>query len=326
MKRFGFTMGDGGGIGAEIIVKALKERPQYVDECIIFGNVGAIRFYANRLNLKNPVHIAKSVDDVLINHVNVFDPYPVPFENFQIGRVSELGGGSAFAYICAAIDAAKAKKTAFTVTAPINKEGLQKAGHNYPGHTEIFAQKTDCKRYAMILWSDKLKTIFATTHIPLSQAAQMISRQRIVDVISIADETLKKAGFESPRIAVAGLNPHAGENGVLGKEEAEIINPAIDECAKNGILVSGAFAPDTIFLRAYRGQFDIVVSIYHDQGCIPFKLLAFDSGVNITAGLNIIRTSPDHGTAFEIAGKLIASPESLINAVETGKKFSGLRA
>jgi 4-hydroxythreonine-4-phosphate dehydrogenase (EC 1.1.1.262) len=225
-------------------------------------------------------------------------------------------------YVKSAIDLALEKMITSVVTAPINKEALHMAGYNYAGHTEIFAQFTHGDSYAMLLWSDRLKVIHASTHISLKKACESISKQRIMDVIHLAHETLRKTGYENPRIAVAGLNPHAGENGLFGDEEIKEITPGILSCQAEGINVTGPIAPDTVFLRAYKGEFDIVVAQYHDQGHIPVKLLAFDSGVNITVGLDVIRTSVDHGTAFDIAGKMIANEGSILKAIEIAKMLN----
>lgn len=206
-------------------------------------------------------------------------------------------------------------------TAPINKEALQKGGHFYPGHTEIFAKLTDTKHYSMMLTSPKLKVIHLTTHVGLIKAIETITPERTYTVVKLAFETLVKAGIESPRIAVCGINPHAGENGLFGNnEEAEKLVPGIERAKREGINVSGPYPADTLFFRAVRGDFDIVVACYHDQGHVPIKVMGIEAGVNITVGLNggIIRTSVDHGTAFDIAGKNIADEQSMIEAVKAG--------
>ncbi|MDR3244585.1 MAG: 4-hydroxythreonine-4-phosphate dehydrogenase PdxA [Elusimicrobiota bacterium] len=320
MKRFAITMGDPCGIGAEIIVKALKSKPDYIERCIIFGNIGLIKLYSQKLSSIKEIYEMKSIDDIKEGYINVYDVCPVPVKDIPIGKVSKIGGECAFLYVRAAIEAALAKKISSVITAPLNKEALRLAGHNYAGHTEIFAEFSHGDSYAMLLWSEKLKCIHASTHISLREACD-IKKERIIKVIKLADETLKKAGFPNPRIAVAGLNPHSGENGLFGDEEIKEISPAIKECRKQGINAAGPISPDTVFLRSYKGEFDIVVAMYHDQGHIPLKLLAFDSGVNITVGLSIIRASVDHGTAFDIAGQLIAKEDDLIKAIELGEKL-----
>ena len=249
------------------------------------------------------------------------DPNPIALEDITVGKVCAAGGKCAFLYVKAAIDAALAKEITSVVTAPLNKEALHLAGYNYAGHTEIFGEFTHGDRFAMLLWSDKLKAIHVTTHVSLRQACDLCTKEREMDLIHLAWDTLKKVGYENPRIAVAGLNPHAGENGVFGDEEIKEIGPAIEACKAEGINVTGPVPPDTVFLRAVKGEFDMVVAQYHDQGHIPLKMLAFDSGVNITVGLDVVRTSVDHGTAFDIAGKGIAREDSLLKAIEIGEKL-----
>lgn len=321
MTRFGITMGDPCGIGPEIIIKALKAKPEYIDGCIVFGSAALIGFYARALGLLVPVKVIGGPDEAQKGHINVLDPLPVSVDEVPAGQISKLGGECAFRYVTAAISAAMEKKITSVVTAPLNKEALHLAGYKYAGHTEIFSEFTGGGSAAMLLWSEKLKVIHVSTHVSLKKACELVSRERICEVVRLADSTLKKAGYENPRIAVAGLNPHAGESGLFGDEESREIIPAVDECKRQGISVYGPIAPDTVFLRAVKGDFDIVVAQYHDQGHIPVKLLAFDSGVNITVGLDITRTSVDHGTAFDIAGKLVASESSLIEAIEIGRKL-----
>ncbi|MDR1952515.1 MAG: 4-hydroxythreonine-4-phosphate dehydrogenase PdxA [Elusimicrobiota bacterium] len=323
MKRFAITMGDPCGIGAEIIVKALKSRRDYIDKSVIFGNADIIKYYISLLNFDDIlVHKMSSLDDVKDGFINVYDSNPAAVEEIPIGKISKIGGECAFSYVCKAIKAVLDKKFSSVVTAPLNKEALHLAGHFYAGHTEIFADLSGGDNFAMLLWSDKLKAIHVTTHIPLHNIFEVITKERIIKIVKLADETLKKLGYKIPRIAVAGINPHAGENGIFGNEEIEIVIPAVKECLEMNINVRGPIAPDTVFLRALKGEFDIVAAMYHDQGHIPIKLLAFDTGVNITVGLNIIRTSVDHGTAFDIAGKLEAKEQSLIKAIEIAEKLS----
>lgn len=321
MARFGITMGDPCGIGPEIIIKALKVKPEYIDDSVVFGSAALAGYYAGLLGLRVPLKTIGKPEEAEKGHINILDPFPVSVDDIQIGRVSKLGGECAFRYVIAAIKAAMEKRIASVVTAPLNKEALQLAGHKYAGHTEIFSEFAGSGSSAMLLWSEKLKVIHISTHVSLKKACELVSRQRVSDVIRLADSTLRKLGYDEPRIAVAGLNPHAGENGLFGDEENREIIPSINECRDSGICVYGPAAPDTVFWKAAKGEFDIVVAQYHDQGHIPVKLLAFDSGVNITVGLDITRTSVDHGTAFDIAGKLLARENSLIEAIEIGRKL-----
>jgi 4-phospho-D-threonate 3-dehydrogenase / 4-phospho-D-erythronate 3-dehydrogenase len=321
MKLFGITMGDPCGIGAEIILKALKTKPELMENSIVFGSFELLNFYNDKFEMGYKINKIDSPEDIKKGSINVFDPNPIDVDEITVGKVSALGGKCAFMYVKSAIDFALEKKITSVVTAPLNKEALHLGGYNYAGHTEIFGEFAHGDSYAMLLWSDKLKAIHASTHISLRNACDSASKERTIDVIRLAHETLKKTGYENPRIAVAGLNPHAGENGIFGDEEIREITPGILACQAEGINVIGPIAPDTVFLRAYKGEFDIVVAQYHDQGHIPLKLLAFDSGVNITVGLDVIRTSVDHGTAFDIAGKMIAKEESILKAIEIGQKL-----
>lgn len=318
---FGITLGDPCGIGTEITLKALKKVPKYIPECILFGSLALLENYNRIFKYGFKFNKIEKIEDCTESFINVCDPMNIALDDFEIGKISAIGGKCAFLSVKSAIEFALRKDISSVVTAPLNKEALHLAGYNYAGHTEIFGEFTKGSSYAMLLWSDKLKTIHVTTHMSLRNACDNIKKQRIVDVIHLADETLKKLGYEKPRIAVAGLNPHAGENGIFGKEEIEEISPAVEQCKNEGIVVYGPVPPDTVFLRMYKGEYDIVVAMYHDQGHIPLKLLAFDSGVNITVGLNVVRTSVDHGTAFDIAGKNIAKEDSILKAIEIGKKL-----
>ncbi len=209
------------------------------------------------------------------------------------------------------------------VQPPLNKEALHKGGHIYPGHTEILAELTDTKDFSMMLSSPKLKVIHVTTHMGLIDAINSIEPERVYNVIRLAHDTLYKSGIKQPKIGVCGINPHAGENGLFGNgEEEEKIDPAIQRAKKEGIDVEGALPADTLFFRAQRGDFDIVVAMYHDQGHGPIKVLGLEAGVNITVGLPIIRTSVDHGTAFDIAGKGMVDDGSMIEAIHQAIELS----
>jgi 4-hydroxythreonine-4-phosphate dehydrogenase len=254
--------------------------------------------------------------------VNVWDMQLLKPEDFHPGEVSPKAGDAAFKYIVESIRLANEGQVAAVVTGPINKEALQSAGHLYAGHTEIFAAYTSTKDYAMLLYDEKFSVIHVSTHIPLADALSGLNQSRIERVIQLAEDSMKKIIGRSPRIAVAGINPHAGENGLFGRQEIDIIQPAIENMKAKGIDVSGPHAPDTVFLKAVQGNYDIVVAMYHDQGHIPMKLLNFDSGVNVSIGLPIIRTSVDHGTAFDIAWKGIAKNDSLIKAIFLAQRLT----
>ncbi|MEW4411742.1 4-hydroxythreonine-4-phosphate dehydrogenase PdxA [Clostridium sp. AN503] len=321
MGYLGITMGDPAGVGAEIVLKAMHTDAECRKNGIIFGSRAVTEYYNHLLGYGYQIKEIKAIEDFDPNCINVVDPEPVSMEKFNIGQVSSVCGHAAFVYVKTAIDWAISKKIDAVVTAPLNKEALHLAGHLYDGHTEIFNDFAGTGRYAMLLWSDKMKVIHVTTHVAMREACNRIKKPRVEEVIRLADETLKQAGYSSPRIAVAGLNPHSGENGIFGREEIDEIEPAVRCCAADGIQVEGPIPPDTVFLKMYQGKYDIVVAMYHDQGHIPLKLLAFDDGVNMTVGLSIIRTSVDHGTAFDIAGKGIANPTSMLAAIHAARRF-----
>lgn len=315
MGYIGITMGDPAGIGAEIILKALHSKEDYRKNCIVFGSKAVLEYYNELLNLGFRIQEIESPDECKDDSIKVVEPEKLSMSDFQIGKVSPVCGHMAFIYVKAAIDWALDHKIEAVVTAPLNKEALHLGGHLFDGHTEIFNHFAGNGCYAMMLWSERMKVIHVTTHVALQEACRLIKKERVSEVIQLADEALKKAGYETPRIAVAGLNPHSGENGIFGREEIDEIQPAVENCRKNGIHVDGPIAPDTVFLKMYQGKYDIVVAMYHDQGHIPLKLLAFNDGVNITVGLSVIRTSVDHGTAFDIAGKGEADPTSMLAAI-----------
>ncbi|ONI38833.1 4-hydroxythreonine-4-phosphate dehydrogenase PdxA [Candidatus Epulonipiscium fishelsonii] len=317
---FGITLGDPCGIGPEITLKSLKLRPEYINECILLGCLELLEKYNADFAYDFKFNKINTMEDIKEDCINVYEPIKISLKDFELGKVSKLGGECAFLSVKSAIEFTLRKDIDSVVTAPLNKEALHMAGYNFAGHTEIFGELTKSNSYAMLLWSKQLKCIHATTHTALRNAVN-VKKDRIVEVIKLANDTLKKVGYVNPAIAVAGLNPHAGENGIFGKEEIGEITPAIEICKSLNINVTGPIAPDTVFLRAYKGAFDIVVAMYHDQGHIPLKLLAFDEGVNITVGLDVIRTSVDHGTAFDIAGKNIAKPDSMLEAIEIGRKL-----
>ncbi|AOY75298.1 4-hydroxythreonine-4-phosphate dehydrogenase PdxA [Clostridium formicaceticum] len=322
----GITMGDPAGIGPEIILKSFKHNK--VEDCnlVVIGNIDVmnkvkdiIRIEGIQLNKVNQVSEAKFQEGVL----NVLHLDNIQIHELLPGKVQAMAGNAAFEYVVKAVELALNKEIDAIATAPLNKEAMKAAGHNFPGHTEILAHYSNTKNYAMLLYDEALKVIHVSTHISLRKAIDTLSQERIASVIDIAHETLKKLGYENPRIAVAGINPHAGEGGLFGDEEEQEIIPAINRKRSEGISVEGPISPDTIFLRAKQGEYDIVVAMYHDQGHIPLKLIGFHSGVNVTAGLPIIRTSVDHGTAFEIAWKGIANEESMLQSIELAKILSG---
>lgn len=323
----GVTMGDPAGIGPEIILKSLSTDSLSGTNCIVIGSAEVLqKVIEKNLAPAQEINVIESTSEARFTTgvVNVID---VPLENintFEIGKVQAQTGDLAYRCIEKATSLALNNEISAIATAPLNKEALHLAGHNYPGHTELLAQLTDTKDYAMVLYTDNLKVIHVTTHIALLKFLQTLNKTRVNTVIKIADEFMKKAGFEQPRIAVAGVNPHAGENGLFGHEEIEVLNPCIETMKAEGLDVYGPCPPDTVFLQASQGQYDIVVAMYHDQGHIPLKLMGFYDGVNITAGLPFFRTSADHGTAFDIAWTGKANPESMVKSIELAVKLSNV--
>ena len=325
----GLTMGDPAGIGSEIIVKSLRDKKLYEKaRPVVFGDAAQLKRLA-KITHNEDVEIrtiASPKDaDPNENRIEVIDIKVVP-EDVPFGKVNAECGKAAYEYIRHAVDAAKAHEIQAIVTAPLNKEALHAGGCPHPGHTEILANLTNTKDYSMMLVGKNLRVIHVSTHISLRQACDAVKKDRVYRVIHLADDTMKLMGFEKPRIAVSGLNPHCGEGGLFGWEDEQEIVPAVKDAQAEGINVTGPIAPDTVFHRAAnKNEFDIVVVMYHDQGHIPLKVLGFSSGVNITVGLPIIRTSVDHGTAFEIAGKGIADPESMTVAMGIGAQMAKVR-
>lgn len=315
----GITMGDPSGVGPEIIVKSLNNEEFYNrSHPIVIGDSKRLKEVIQILNLNLEVESINEKDDfetTNFGNIKCID-LNLLTNNLEFGQINTISGDAAFKYLSKAIDLANSKRIDAICTAPLNKEAMQKAGHLYPGHTEILADLTNTNNYAMMLSSPKLKVIHVTTHVGLIEAINRIEPQRVLDVIKMADITLKNSGVESPKIGVCGINPHAGENGLFGNgEEEEKIDPAIKQAKNLNIDVEGPLPADTLFFRAQRGDFDIVVAMYHDQGHGPIKVLGLEAGVNITIGLPIIRTSVDHGTAFDIAGKGIVDERSMNEAL-----------
>jgi 4-hydroxythreonine-4-phosphate dehydrogenase len=234
---------------------------------------------------------------------------------FTPGVLSAKSGRAAYEVLCAAVRDAQAGSVDAIATAPVSKLAFARAGLPWKGHTDLLAHLTGSRRVAMMFWSSPLKVILATVHIPLAEVPRALTRSVLDETIDLAAEELPRFGVARPRLALAGLNPHAGEEGVLGDEEQRVLGPAVEGARARGIAIAGPFPGDTIFVRASRGEFDAVIACYHDQGLIPVKLLAFGHSVNVTLGLPIVRTSVDHGTAFDIAGKNVADPTSMIEAV-----------
>jgi 4-hydroxythreonine-4-phosphate dehydrogenase len=246
--------------------------------------------------------------------------------SFHPGVLSGEAGRAAFDTIVRAVDDAQRGVVDAIATAPVNKEAFRLAGLPWVGHTDLLAHLTGTREVAMLFYSDALRVVLATVHVPLAEVPRVLTRESLEATIELTARELPRFGFARPRIAVAGLNPHAGENGLFGREEQEVIAPAVAAARARGVSVSGPFPADTLFVRARKGEFDVVIACYHDQGLIPVKLAAFGQAVNVTLGLPIVRTSVDHGTAFDIAGKGIADAESMIAAVLLAAKLAQVRS
>jgi 4-hydroxythreonine-4-phosphate dehydrogenase len=307
-------MGDPAGIGPEIALKALTTE-NHPCRVAIIGDLKVLQDAANILNISPRFSSIRSVEQFDDETINVFDINVLKDKSFERGKAQATCGQAAFKYIETAIDMALKGDVIGVITNPINKESLKKAGINYPGHTEIFADKTGVKDFTMVFLLKNVAVAHVTTHCSLRNAIDLISKTRVQTTISLLYTALKQLGIDNPRIAVGGLNPHAGENGLFGDEELRHLIPAIKQATFDGLQVSGPYPPDTVFMRAFRGEFDGIVSMLHDHGFVALKSLDFEHGVNITIGLPIIRTSVGHGTAFDLAGTGKASPESLISAI-----------
>ncbi|WP_234041091.1 4-hydroxythreonine-4-phosphate dehydrogenase PdxA [Advenella mandrilli] len=334
----GITMGDAAGIGPELVVKLFAKGLPV--PAVVYGDAGSLARAAGFLALpqvqiqefasindyfqKSPAGLGENATTpatpgaVTIPVINCAPPIPA---SLPLGQVSKEAGQGAYAYLCQAIDDAMDGKIAAIVTAPLHKVSLKMAGVDHPGHTEILAQRSGAGQVGMMLLNDELRVLLVTIHIPLSAVPQQITHDNECTAIRLAHQACRQLGIARPRIAVAGLNPHAGEEGRFGQEDINIIAPAIEHMRQQGLDASGPYPGDTIFMRARKGEFDIVVAQYHDQGLIPVKYLGVDNGVNVTVGLPFIRTSVDHGTAFDIAGKGIADESSLRVAFELAMKM-----
>lgn len=320
------SIGDMNGIGPEVILKTLKETEKSGSFTpVILGSSSIIDFYLETLDFELNYHSIQKIEQAVENKVNILECVDASRSEIRPGKIKREAGGYAMKAIETGIDLCLAGSAHALVTAPISKEAIQKAGYPYPGHTEFLAEKTHCDRFMMMLVNDDLRVGLVTIHIPVSQVSENITQEAILEKLDIMNRSLKKDfGIEYPEIAILGLNPHAGDGGVIGFEENEIIKPSIDRALLQNINVAGPYPADGFFGNRMYQQFDAVLSMYHDQGLVAFKALSFNAGVNFTAGLPIIRTSPDHGTAFSIAGQNMANHQSfrkaLLLAVEMANK------
>jgi 4-phospho-D-threonate 3-dehydrogenase / 4-phospho-D-erythronate 3-dehydrogenase len=330
------TMGDPASIGPEIAVKALlNEAVHAICRPLLVGDAGVFRQIIDRLHMPAQVHAVDRVADANFTQgiIDVYDLKNVDTAKLVFGEISAMAGQASFEAVKKVIDLALAGEVDATVTGPINKKSINEAGHQFAGHTEIYAHFTGTKKYAMLLVEENMKVIHVSTHVSLRQACDLVKKERILEVIELLQEGMKQLGEKNMKIGVAGLNPHAGDSGLFGTEDDQEILPAVEAARKAGYDVEGPVPADTLFSKAATGYYGGVVAMYHDQGHIPFKLTGFkwnaakkqmDSvkGVNITMGLPIIRTSVDHGTAFEIAGKGVASADAMVLAIESAVQLS----
>ncbi len=316
-KILAITMGDPAGIGPEIAIKALMKK-KYFQNCDIFviGDASVLSYTAKKLGIFTNIMIIKDPSEYIPGQINVFDMKQLTPKDYKIGENSKKCGQASYNYIIKGIEMAKEGIIDGVVTNPINKASLKLAGINYPGHTEIFADKTNTKNFSMMFKLENVCVVHVTTHCSLKEAIELVKPENVLRNIELLNDTLLSLGVKNPRIAVSGLNPHAGEGGLFGSEERDSIIPAVEKARKNGILASDPLPPDTVFMRAFNGEFDGIVSMLHDHGFVALKSKDFERGVNITVGLPIIRTSVGHGTAFDIAGKGIASETSLLSAID----------
>ena len=324
----GITMGDPSGIGPEIILTSLKKINNNKSNLIVIGNVDVMEKIKNLIGIKSmalnkitKVSDVKFKDDIL----NVYHLENIDLNKLVPKKVQAMAGKAAFEYIESAINLALRGEIDAVVTGPINKEAFHLAGYNYPGHTEIFAKFTKTEDYAMFFYSDILSVSLVSTHLSLQEAIGKINKERVAKVIQLTHDVMEDLGVKNPRIGVAGVNPHAGESGLFGSEEQDKIIPAIEMKRKEGIHVEGPFPADTIFIKARNKIYDAIVAMYHDQGCIPIKLLAFDCAVNVTIGLPIIRTSVDHGVAYGRAWEGRANDESMVQAIKLAIRLASAK-
>ena len=306
----GITMGDPNGVGPEVIVKAVNS-PEIKDLCeiVIFGDDGVIHKAANLCNLKTEVEVINCSEFVI--------------EDLEPATIDKEAGQASLDYISTAIASGLKKEIDAVVTAPISKESTHLAGSKYPGHTEMLKDLTNSEQAVMMFEGSKFKVMLVTIHEALTNVPKLISKERVLSTIKLTHDSLVNLfKIKNPKIVACGLNPHAGESGAFGNEEIKHIIPAIKEAKEDGINIDGPLPADTLFYYANQGKWDAVIAMYHDQGLIPFKMISFDDGVNITLGLPIIRTSPDHGTAFDIAWKGVANPSSMISAIKVAAQLA----
>ncbi len=322
------TMGDVCGIGPEVIAKALAHEALYpLCRPLVIGHrpslEAALRFAGRSLEIR-PV-TSPSEGRYLPGGIDLLDPGGVDLSGIRVGQVCAPAGRAAVTFVFRAADLALAGEVDGVVTAPLHKEAMNLAGFSYAGHTELLAERTGAAASRMMLATETFRIVHVTTHIALRDVPQRATTDRILKTLDLAHEALLDLGIERPKIAVAGINPHCGEGGMFGDEDMRIVAPAVEQARARGWDVAGPLPPDTVFHRAYRGAFDAVIAMYHDQGHIPMKLVAFAEAVNVTLGLPIVRTSVDHGTAFDIAGRGVADETNMLAAVRMAARLANSR-
>ena len=309
--KIGITMGDAAGIGPEVVLKSLADGSLSENsEITIIGDEAHLRRVADSLGLEN-----------VFDRVSVTDLNNVP-EQIEIGIDAAVTGKASAENIVKAVDMWRGGEIDAIATAPISKKAIALGGYDFPGHTEFLAELTDTEQFAMSFFAEKLRVVLLSTHLSLRDAIELVKTDALVDLISFSNKQLERLLGRKVKLTVAGLNPHASEGGLFGREEIDEIIPAIEQCQANGIDIEGPFSPDTIFLRCSQGEFDACIALYHDQATIPVKALSFNSGVNVTLGLPLIRTSVDHGTAFAIAGKGVAESSSMAAAIRLAAELA----
>lgn len=338
MKPVAVTLGDPAGIGPEIVAKAWRQAPDLVRGAFVAGDLECLRRGTHIAAGEQPplavARIAQPAEalDVPPNCIPLLQVGDAPASLPALGQVSAVAGRLAADAVTWAARAALRGDVAAIVTAPLHKEALAAAGVPFPGHTELLQAEAALHAgvavaqmpVRMMLANDELRTVLVSIHVALRAALDAVTCERVLETLRITDATLTRALGRRPRIAVAGLNPHAGEGGLFGREEIDVIVPAMQAAEREGLDLHGPFAPDTVFMRARRGEFDVVVAMYHDQGLIPVKYLGVEKGVNVTLGLPLVRTSPDHGTAFDIAGTGRADASSLVEAIRMARTLAGI--
>lgn len=313
------TMGDGNGVGPEILLKAYAGG-ELTGDFIVLGDISVLNYCNQKLGYKVPMHVSADETDICPDQLNVLDLSLLKEEDITPGKVSARVAAASREYVAQAARMALEGKFSAMVTLPVNKEAIRLSDPDFTGHTELIAGICNQTQYTMMLASKSLTVTHVSTHVSMEQSIRNCKKERIMDVIRLTGDAISRFR-EHPRIAVAGLNPHAGENGAFGRQEIEEIAPAVQQAVEQGMDVTGPLPPDTVFLRAYKGEFDAVVCMYHDQGHIPMKLLDFEGGVNVSLGLKVVRTSVDHGTAYDIAYQGKAKTGSLAAAYNYAVKI-----